>query len=108
MARHSRRGRGADDEELPPVKLTAQTLRDAARLARYLLPYRFKFGAALVFLLFSSLLGLVFPYVTGTLGDGALAHQAGQAPVPWDRNINLITLALLGVLAGPAALSFLQ
>ncbi len=108
MARHSRRGRGANDEELPPVKLTAQTLRDAGRLARYLLPYRYKFGAALVFLLLSSLLGLVFPYVTGTLVDGALAHQAGSGPVPWDRNINLITLALLGVLAGQAALSFLQ
>jgi ABC transporter fused permease/ATP-binding protein len=106
MARHSRRGRGADDEELPPVKLTAQTLRDAARLAGYLWPYRFKFGAALLFLLLSSLLGLAFPYVTGTLVDGALAHQAG--PAPWDRDINLITLALLGVLAGQAALSFLQ
>ncbi len=108
MARHSRRGRGADDEESPPVKLTAQTLRDAARLARYLWPYRFKFAAALVFLLVGSLLGLVFPYVTGTLVDGALAHQAGAGPLPWDRNINLITLALLGVLAGQAALSFLQ
>ena len=108
MARHSRRGRGADDEELPPVKLTAQTLRDAARLAGYLWPYRFKFAAALVFLLVGSLLGLVFPYVTGTLVDGALAHKSGAGPVPWDRNINLITLALLGVLAGQAALSFLQ
>jgi ATP-binding cassette subfamily B protein len=108
MARHSRRGRGADDEELPPVKLTAQTLRDAARLAGYLWPYRFKFAAALLFLLVGSLLGLAFPYVTGTLVDGALAHKAGPGPVPWDRDINLITLALLGVLAGQAALSFLQ
>ncbi|HZY84061.1 MAG TPA: ABC transporter transmembrane domain-containing protein [Gemmataceae bacterium] len=106
MARHSRRGRDTDDEELPPVKLTAQTLRDAGRLARYLWPYRFKFGAALLFLMLSSLLGLAFPYVTGSLVDGALTHKAG--PVPWDRNINLITLALLGVLAGQAALSFLQ
>jgi ABC transporter fused permease/ATP-binding protein len=108
MARHSR-GRGRpDDEDLPPAKITGQSLREAARLARYLLPYRTKFIAAMVALTVSSLLSLAFPRVTGILVDGALASRAGTTGAGWTQNVNAIALALLGILAFKGAVTYFQ
>jgi ATP-binding cassette subfamily B protein len=107
MARHSRKARDHQDE-LPPAKITRRSLREAVRLGRYLLPYRVKFVLALCALGLNSLLGLAFPYVTGTLVDGALAQQAGDGPRSWQQNVNLIALGLMGVLALQATFSFIQ
>ena len=68
------------------VPVNKETLWQAARLFRYLLPYRGKFIVAMVALLISSALGLAFPYLIGSLIDVALrngnilaapAHSAG-------------------------------
>ena len=48
MARHRRhRSDHRDDEDLPKVKLTRQTVLEALGLYRYVLPYWFKFSVAL-------------------------------------------------------------
>src|SRR5260370_235414 len=47
MARHRSRN-DFDDDDLPRVKINLRTLREAAHLYRYLLPYWPKFAAALV------------------------------------------------------------
>jgi ATP-binding cassette subfamily B protein len=106
MARHSRDHRSRGNEDLPPVKITGQTLREAAGVFAYLLPYKYKFLAALGALLFSSLLALVLPYVIGNLIDGALAARVGAGPGLWQGNINAVALALLLVLALQAGFAF--
>ncbi len=108
MAKYSRNHRLRSDEELPPVKITRQTLREVLGLLTYLLPYKYRFIAALGALICSSLLALVLPYVIGNLIDGALAVRVGEAPGFWSGNINGIALALLGVLALQAGFSFGQ
>jgi ATP-binding cassette subfamily B protein len=105
MAKHSSRARESDADDLPPAKITGQTLREAAQLSAYLLPYKFKFVAALVALLVTSLLALAFPYVAGRLIDGVLKQTAEKAPVNW-ANANQVALVLLLLLALQAVFSF--
>jgi len=100
--------RGGDEEELPPVKITGQTLREAAQLAAYLLPYRLKFAAALAALFLTSLLALGFPYVAGKLIDATLAADTSEMRKGWLANLNLVASALFALLALQATLTFLR
>lgn len=100
MPRYARASR----EETPSPKLSKESLRQAAELFRYLSPYKTKFALALAALLCSSLLGLVFPFVTGKLIDGAIAGK-GEGLFG---DIDSIALVLTLALALQAALSFLQ
>src|SRR5205814_324462 len=98
MARYS--SSAAPKSELPPAKLTRQTLREAAGLFGYLWPYRFRFAAALAALFLSSLLALALPYLAGSLIDGALAARGEEtASGRWHADVNTTALILLGVLA---------
>ena len=69
----------------PKVPVNKETLRQAARLFAYLLPYKGKFFAAMFALLCSSCLGLMFPFLIGSLFNAALgsarfAQLAGGIP----------------------------
>jgi ATP-binding cassette subfamily B protein len=108
MPRHSRNASSSVDEDLPPAAISRDSLREAARLARYLRPYWLKFVVALGALAVSSLLGLVFPAVTGRLVNVALAGHAAGGAVRWDQSVDAVALALVGVLALQAAFSFVQ
>ncbi len=90
--------------DLPPAKLNKESLKEAAALFRYVLPYRVKFVVALVALLFSSLLGLVFPYVTGQLIDGAL----GGTQEGFFGDIDHIAITLFVALGAQAAFGYFQ
>jgi ATP-binding cassette subfamily B protein len=110
MARNGRSRDGADDP--PPVRLTGASLREAARLLRYLLPYRHKFVAAQVCLLLATLTGLAFPYFTGRLIDSA-QRVAGEVSSfthfpATNYSANTIALFLIMVLAVQAACSYFQ
>jgi ATP-binding cassette subfamily B protein len=107
MARHSR-NRQSSEEELPSTPISRDSLREAWQLARYLLPYAFKFVAALVVLLLTSSCGLVFPYLVGRLVNSAIAVPEVAAPLPWLQNVNGIALTLIGLLGVQAALMFVQ
>ena len=75
MARYRR-----TPDEAPPARISAASLREARQLFGYLTPYRGKFAAALAALLLSTLMGLLFPAVTGALVDNALASRAPEFP----------------------------
>jgi ATP-binding cassette subfamily B protein len=105
MPRHPRRDGPRDD--LPAVPLTREGLREAARLLRYLWPYRVKFAAAMTALLISSLCGLAFPAVTGRLVNGALATP-GAGPAPWQPDVDTIALVLVALLAVQALTNFAE
>jgi len=110
MARY-RRSRDASDDA-PPARLTGESLREAAKLLRYLLPYRRKFAAAQACLLLSTLTGLAFPYFTGRLIDSVQRVLVAVPPVPRGTTISLsasaIALVLVLLLAVQAACSFFQ
>lgn len=87
-----------------------ESLRRALRIFRYLGPYRVPFAAAVVTLIFSTSIGLSFPYLTGLLLDGALpaaaTRDAAGAAFGLAGNINAIALTLLATLAAQAVLSY--
>src|SRR5947207_11939161 len=87
--------------DLPKVRVSGESLREAARLYAYLLPYLGKFIAALACLLVSSLMGLAFPYLTGRLIDSAqrALGEAPEAGVFGGLDVNAVSLWLVGVLA---------
>jgi hypothetical protein len=53
------------------VPVRPESLRRAARIFRYLLPYRVRFAGAILTLLISTGIGLTFPYLTGLLLDAS-------------------------------------
>jgi ABC-type multidrug transport system fused ATPase/permease subunit len=110
MARFRSRN-DSDDKDLPKVKISLRALREAAQLYRYLLPYWPKFLAALVTLMLGSGMGLVLPFISGTLVDGALkrfTHPKEVAFQPWYDSVDAIAVGLLVVLACQAACLFMQ
>ena len=64
----------------PKVPVNKETLREAARLFGYLLPYKGKFFAAMAALLVSSGLGLVFPFLIGSLFNIAIGRERSACP----------------------------
>jgi ATP-binding cassette subfamily B protein len=106
MARH-RPGRDAADD-LPPARISRESLCEAGRLLRYLWPYRLQFVGAVVALTLSSLLGLAFPYVTGVMVNTAIGRQDASPFAAWGASVDVVAVAMMVVLALQALFSFLQ
>jgi ABC-type multidrug transport system fused ATPase/permease subunit len=101
MARYSRNDQAG--VELPKARLDRESLRQALELFQYLRPYKVRFGAALVSMFTGSLLSLAFPYLAGTIIDGAMQRtQAGGGMAGSDRT----ALLLMGILVVQAGLSY--
>jgi len=92
------------EADVKRIKLNKKFFHEARELFKYLLPYKGKFVFALLTMGISSLLGLVFPYVTGELIDSALSGQNEG----WLGNINNLSILLLLSLSLQAVLSFFQ
>ncbi len=63
----------------PKVPVNKETLRQALRLFGYLLPYKGKFFAAMAALFCSSCLGLMFPFLIGSLFNAAVSATGPTA-----------------------------
>ncbi len=83
---------------------TLEEIGQLRRLGAFMRPYRRNFAIALVGVLVASGLGLVFPRVTGTLVDTALAESTLRDL----SRIDGLALLLLGVFAAQAAFSYLR
>ncbi|GAA0879224.1 ABC transporter transmembrane domain-containing protein [Algoriphagus jejuensis] len=95
-----KRGTALDPEE--KRKLNKQNLSKLGGIFRFLLPYRWAFFSGLVFLLFSSLTLLTFPFVAGKLIDTAQGTS-------WIVNdVNSIAWILVGILAVQSIFSFFR
>ena len=101
MARYSRNDQAG--VELPKAKLNQESLRQALELFRYLRPYRVRFGAALASMFTGALLSLAFPYLAGSIIDGAIGHAKGGGSVA---GADRTALLLMGVLALQAGISY--
>ncbi|MDR3401426.1 MAG: ABC transporter transmembrane domain-containing protein, partial [Chthoniobacter sp.] len=91
---------------MPKAKLTRESLREAAMLLSYLRPYRGLLAAACGAMILSGLLSLCFPFLAGSLMDAAVPAAPARGPAWLPRGINVVALAMLGVLAVQAASSY--
>ena len=98
--------RGRLDLDIPKAKLTKENLREVTVLFSYLRPYRGLLIAACCALVFSTMLGLCFPFFAGCLMDAASTGVPSHNPSWLPHNINQIALIMLGFLAMHAASSF--
>ena len=105
MARGRLNSGNTQGEELPKAKLNKQTLIHISRLLSYIRPYRGKFGAALLFLFLSSLVGLAFPSFMGALIDAAQGKHTNKI-LP--ASVEGIALLALIVLFSQAFISFFR
>ncbi len=105
----ARRSPSSDEialERLPKAPLTKEGLREALSLARYVKPYRGRFFAGLVSLLFSATCGLVFPFLAGALIDSVLKPAGAVLPIFGALRLNQIALILIATTSLQAACSF--
>lgn len=94
--------RGTALEEHEKRKLSKQNLEKIGTIFRFLMPYKWVFILGLVFLLFSSLTLLTFPFVAGKLIDAAQGTE-------WIvSDINSIALILVAILAVQSVFSFFR
>lgn len=94
--------RGNALEEHEKRKLTKQNLSKLGGIFRFILPYKLNFFLGMLFLIFSSLTLLTFPYVAGKLIDTA----SGKTWLVDD--INGIAFILLGILLVQSTFSFFR
>ena len=94
--------RGTALEESEKRKLNKQNLSKLGGIFQFLMPYKGTFFLGLVFLVFSSLTLLTFPFVAGKLIDTAQGTD-------WIvSDINSIALILVGILAVQSIFSFFR
>ncbi|MBD3629173.1 ABC transporter transmembrane domain-containing protein [Cyclobacterium sp.] len=94
--------RGLPLDESEKRKLNKKNLAKLSGIFRFALPYKVSFIAGMVFLFFSSLMLLTFPYVAGKLIDAASGKE-------WILNdINGIAFILLGILLVQSIFSFFR
>lgn len=91
-------------EELNRLPLNKSNLKRATFIFKYLLPYRYRFIAALVLLSLGSLLSLAFPYLFGELIDLA----AGKSSVYFPGGIPQLLLTVGVILVLSAIMSFFR
>ncbi|UZD21724.1 ABC transporter transmembrane domain-containing protein [Algoriphagus halophytocola] len=94
--------RGTALEEGEKRKLNKQNLNKLGGIFNFMMPYKGAFFLGLIFLVFSSLTLLTFPYVAGKLIDTAQGKD-------WIVNdVNSIALVLVGILAVQSIFSFFR
>lgn len=95
-----KRGTALEPEE--KRKLNKQNLNKLGGIFRFLMPYKWAFFSGLLFLLFSSLTLLTFPFVAGKLIDTA---QGAEWIVS---DVNSIAMILIAILAVQSIFSFFR
>lgn len=96
------------DKDKKPI--SAESIRKAKGLFKYLKPYGFLFGMGWICLLLSSSAGLLFPYLMGQLlghDGGSMDMQQGIQLLSLE-NINSVALALLFLFILQSVFSFLR
>ena len=98
------RPRNTDKEDIPKVKISKESVKEAIAIFRYLRPYRGHFIAGLIFIALSSGTTMAFPYFLERLIDSA--H--GTAKGPFAYAPGTIALMMIGLLCIQMVISFLR
>ena len=94
-----RRRKTAAGGETPP-KLNREKLLEAAQVFSFIRPYRWPFILGMVFLFLSSLVFMIFPYLSGLMVDVA------QGNAKMDITLGQIGWVLLGILVAQGVVSY--
>ena len=98
------RPRNTDKEDIPKVKISKESVKEAIAIFRYLRPYRGHFIAGLIFIALSSGTTMAFPYFLERLIDSAHGTAKGAfAYAP-----GTIALMMIGLLCIQMVISFLR
>lgn len=88
------------EADTPKPKLTRESLRHALAIFQFVRPYWWRLALGLVILFLSSLVFMVFPYLSGMMVDVA------QGKSEWDLSLPDIGLILLGILVVQGVFSY--
>lgn len=105
MARVRLNSGNAQEEDLPKAKINRESIQKISELLRYLKPYRWRFFIGMFFLFLSSITGLIFPALLGTMIDAAQGKQKYNF---MPSSIHLIGLISFGVLLIQSLVSFFR
>lgn len=101
----ARSGRNNSDEK---VKLKKGAYKRAARVFRYIKPYRFTFAIGMLFLVLSSITTMGFPYLIGELFGTTANPTSSSFDLKDLSNINVVVVLLFMVFAANAVFSFFR
>src|SRR5215217_7856786 len=96
--------RREQSEDLPKVKFSKESVREALMIFRYIKPYRWKFIGGLIFIALSSLTTMAFPYLLKTLVDNAHEISQGKYAIA----PSTVALAMIGLLVLQMIISFFR
>ena len=103
------RGRYDDrNDDLPKVKISKDSLKEARAIFKYLHPYRYKFAAALGFIALSSGTTMAFPFLLKTLIDSAHGTLANNYHLPFALTTTTIALSMMALLTLQMIISFMR
>lgn len=97
MARNRFNSGSKQEAELPKAKLNKETLNKISALLKYLKPYKWKFFIGFIFLLISSLTGLLFPGLIKVMLEVAQGNPAEYGLPNSVKSIGLIAFGILFV-----------
>jgi len=98
------RPRNTNTDDIPKVKITRESVKEATMIFKYLRPYRGVFIIGLVFIALSAGTTMSFPYMLKRLIDSAHGVLAG----PFAYSPGIIALIMIGVLVLQMIFSFLR
>jgi ATP-binding cassette subfamily B protein len=108
VSRRSPSPQSAAIDRLPKAKLNRETLREAAGLFAYVLPYRRGFFGGLAALTVGNAAGLCFPFLAGALIDAALTAGGVSLPGLGAASLDQVAWVLAGTVTLQAAAAFLS
>lgn len=98
------RPRDKNREEIPKVKISRESVREAMVIFKYVRPYKSVFFSGLVFIALSSGTTMAFPYFLKKLIDSANGSMTG----PFAYTPGTIAMIMIGVLSVQMVFSFLR
>jgi ABC-type multidrug transport system fused ATPase/permease subunit len=108
VSRRTSNPRRAAIDRLPKAPLNRETLREAAGLFAYVLPYRGWFLAGMAALTLGNAAGLCFPFLAGALIDAALTPGGTSLPGLGLRSLDAVALVLGVTVTFQAGAAFLS
>ncbi|GAB1489652.1 ABC transporter transmembrane domain-containing protein [Opitutaceae bacterium] len=108
MSRRNASPHRAAIDRLPKAKLNRETLREAAGLFAYVVPYRSWFVVGMLALTVGNAAGLCFPFLAGALIDAALTPSGATVPVLGALPLDQVAFVLAGTVTLQACAAFLS
>ena len=98
----------AKDSDEKKVKLTKESLKKASRIFNFIKPYSARFSVGFIFLILSSVTGMVFPYLMGKLFGASTTNAVKSIDLKNLDNVNVVITVLIIVFAAQSIFSFLR